>query len=130
MASTLKALLDRQKELQVEADALQHRINCEVQRSIFDYLNRAAKKHGKEFVASVLADYLNGEEPEAIAEEFHGPKTIDDLLLLLFPDCRTGMEKAQFADAYQEFAGNRRWSGLLNAGKVRTKNGKVHRCRS
>jgi hypothetical protein len=87
-------------------------------------------KHGKEFVTSVLTDYLNGEEPEAIAEEPDEPKTIDDLLLRLFPDCRTGMEKDQFADAYQEFAGNRRWSGLLKAGKVRTKNGKVHRCRS
>jgi hypothetical protein len=58
------------------------------------------------------------------------PKTIDDLLLRLFPDCRAGMEKDQFADAYQEFAGNRRWSGLLKASKVRAKNGKVYRCRS
>ena len=130
MANTLKALLDRQKELQVEADALQHRINCEVQRSIFDYLNRAAKKHGKEFVASVLTGYLNGEEPEAFVEEFDEPETIDDLLLRLFPDCRTGMEKDQFADAYQGFAGNRRWSGLVKAGKMRTKNGKVYRCPS
>ena len=130
MASKLRALLNKQKELQAEAEALQHRIDCEVQRNIFDYLNRATKKHGRELVASVLTGYLNGEAPEAIAEELDEPKTIDDLLLRLFPDCRTGMEKDQFADAYQEFAGNRRWSGLLKAGKVRTKNGKVHRCRS
>ena len=130
MASQLRALLDKQKELQVEAEALQHRIDCEVQRNISDYLNKATKKHGKEFVASVLTDYLNGEEPEAIAEELDEPKTSDDLLLRLFPDCRTGMEKDQFADAYQEFAGNRRWSGLLRAGKMRTKNGKVYRCPS
>jgi hypothetical protein len=78
----------------------------------------------------VLTDYLKGEEPEAVAEELDEPKTIDDLLLRLFPDCRTGMEKNQFADAYQEFAGNRRWSGLLKAGKVRAKNSKVYRCRS
>ena len=130
MAGKLRALLDRQKELQAEAEALQHRIDCEVQRNIFDHLNKATKRHGEEFVASVLKDYLNGEEPESIAEELDEPKTIDDLLLRLFPDCRTGMEKDQFADAYQGFAGNRRWSGLLKAGKVRAKNGKVHRCRS
>ena len=130
MASQLRALLDKQKELQVEAEALQHRIDCEVQRNISDYLNKATKKHGKELVASVLTAYLNGEEPEAIAEELDEPKTSDDLLLRLFPDCRTGMEKDQFADAYQEFAGNRRWSGLLRAGKMRTKNGKVYRCPS
>ena len=130
MASKLRALLDKQRELRVEAEALQHRIDCEVQRNIFDYLNKATKKHGREFVASVLTDYLKGEEPEAIAEELDEPKTIDDLLLRLFPDCRTGMEKDRFADAYQEFAGNRRWSGLLKAGKLRTKNSKVYRCRS
>ena len=130
MASQLRALLDKQKELQVEAEALQHRIDCEVQRNISDYLNKASKKHGEEFVASVLTGYLNGEEPEAIAEELDEPKTCDDLLLRLFPDCRTGMEKDQFADAYQDFAGNRRWSGLLRAGKMRAKNGKVYRCRS
>ena len=130
MASRLRALLDRQKELQVEAESLQHRIDCEVQRNIFDYLNKSTRKHGKEFVASVLTCYLNGEEPEASVEELDEPMTIDNLLLSLFPDCRTGMEKDQFADAYQEIAGNRRWSGLLKAGKVRTKNGKVHRCRT
>ena len=130
MASKLKALLDRQKELQAEAQALQCRIDREVQRNVFDYLNKAAKKHGKELVASVLTGYLNGEEPNAIEEEPDEPKTTDDLLLRLFPDCRTGMERDQFVDAYQEFAGNRRWSGLLKGGKVRTRNGRVFRCRN
>jgi hypothetical protein len=130
MASKLRALLDRQEELQIEAEGLQHRIDCEVQGNIFDYLNKATKKHGNELVASVLTGYLSGEEPEAVAEELDQPKTSDDLLLSLFPDCRTGMEKDQFAAAYQEFAGNRRWSGLLKAGKMRTKNGKVYRCPS
>ena len=130
MANTLKALLDKQKELRVEAEALQHRIDCEIRKNIFDYLNKATSKHGKEFVASVLTDYLKGEEPEAIEEEVDEPKTIDDLLLRLFPDCRTGLEKDQFVDAYQEFAGSRRWAGLLKAAKVRTKNGKVYRCHS
>ena len=129
MASKLRDLLDKQKELQVEAGALQHRIDSEVRRNIYDYLNKATKKHGQELVASALKDYLSGEEPEAIEEEAHEPGTIDDLLLSLFPDCRTGMDKDQFADAYQEFAGNRRWSGLLKSGKVRTKNSKVYRCR-
>jgi hypothetical protein len=130
MASKLKALLDRQKELQTEAQALQCRIDGEVHRNVFDYLNKAAKKHGTELVASVLTGYLNGEEPDAIEEEPDEPKTMGDLLLRLFPDCRTGMERDQFADAYQEFAGNRRWSGLLKAAKVRTRNGKVFRCRN
>lgn len=130
MVSKLRTLLDKQKELQVEAEALQHRIDREVQGNIFDYLNKATKKHGNEFVASVLTGYQNGEELEAVAEELDQPKTSDELLLRLFPDCRTGMEKDQFADAYQEFAGNRRWSGLLRAGKMRTKNGKVYRCPS
>ena len=66
MARRLRGLLDRQKELQVEAEAVQHRIDCEVQRNVFDYLNRAAKKHGQEFVASVLTDFLKGEELEEI----------------------------------------------------------------
>ena len=130
MASNLKALLDTQKELQLEAESLQHRIDCEVKRNIYDYLHKATNKHGQEFVASVLTDYLKGEELEEILEEPAAPETIDDLLLRLLPDCRTGIEKDQFADAYQEFAGNRRWSGLLKAGKVRAKNGKVYRCRS
>jgi hypothetical protein len=130
MVSKLRTLLDKQKELQVEAEALQHRIDREVQGNIFDYLNKATKKHGNEFVASVLTGYQNGEELEAVAEELDQPKTSDELLLRLFPDCRTGMEKDQFADAYQGFVGNRRWSGLVKAGKMRTKNGKVYRCRS
>ena len=130
MASKLKALLDKQKELQLEAESLQHRIDCEVKRNIYDYLHKATNKHGQEFVASVLTDFLKGEEPEEILEEPAEPETIDDLLLRLFPDCRTGIEKDEFADAYLEFAGNRRWSGLLKAGKVRAKNGKVYRCRS
>lgn len=129
MASKLRDLLDKQKDLQAEAETLQHRIDCEVRSNIYDYLNKATKKHGQELVASVLTGYLSGEEPEAIEEEVDEPQTIDDVLLRLFPDCRTGMEKDQFADAYQEFSGNRRWSGLLKSGKVRTKNGKVHRCR-
>ena len=130
MTGKLRDLLNKQKELQVEAETLQHRIDSEVKRNIFAYLNKATEKHGKEFVASVVTDYLNGEEPEAIAEELDEPETIDDLLLRLFPDCRAGMEKGEFADAYQEFAGSRRWSGVLKAGKVRAKNGKVYRCRS
>ena len=130
MASKLKALLDKQKELQLEAESLQLSIDHEVKRNIYDYLNKATRKHGKEFVASVLADFLQGEELDEIVEESTEPETIDDMLLRLFPDCRTGLEKDQFADAYQEFAGNRRWSGLLKAGKVRTKNGRVYRCRS
>jgi hypothetical protein len=129
MASNLRELLDKQKELQAEAETLQHKIDCEVRRNIYDYLNKATKKHGQELIASVLTDYLAGAEPEAIEEEADEPETIDDLLLRLFPDCRTGMEKDQFADVYQKFAGNRRWAGLLKAGKVRTKNDKVYRCR-
>ena len=69
MVSKLRTLLDKQEELQVEAEALQHRIDREVQGNIFDYLNKATKKHGKEFVASVLTGYQNGEELEAVAEE-------------------------------------------------------------
>jgi len=130
MASKLKALLERQKELQAEAEALQCKINGEVKRNVFDYLNKATKKHGEDLVSSVLTGYMNGEELETIEEERDEPKTIGDLLQSLFPDCRTGMEKGQFVDAYQEFAGNRRWSGLLKAGKVRTKNGRVFRCRN
>ena len=98
-------------------------------RNIYDYLNKATRKHGTEFVASVLADFLKGDELDEIVEEPTEPETVDDLLLRLFPDCRSGLEKGQFAQAYQEFAGNRRWSGLLKSGKVRTKNGKVYRCR-
>jgi hypothetical protein len=130
MASKLKDLLDKQKELQLEAESLQLSIDREVKRNIYDYLNKATRKHGKEFVASVLADFLQGEELDEIVEESTEPETIDDLLLRLLPDCRTGLEKDQFVQAYQEFAGHRRWSGLLKAGKVRAKNGKVYRCRS
>ena len=130
MASKLKALLDKQKELQLKAESLQQSIDCEVKRTIHDYLNKAKNRHGQEFVASVLTGFLKGEEIEELVEEPTEPETIDDLLLRLFPDCRTGIEKDQFADAYHEFSGNRRWSGLLKAGKVRAKNGKVYRCRS
>ena len=129
MANQLKALLDKQKELQLEAESLQLSIDREVKRSIYDYLNKVTRKHRTEFVASVLADFLKGEQLDEIVEEPTEPETFDDLLLRLFPDCRTGLEKDQFAQEYQEFAGNRRWSGLVKAGKVRTKNGKVYRCR-
>ena len=129
MASKLIALLDKQKELQLESESLQRSIDREVKRNMYDYLNKASRKHGKELVASVLSDFLQGEELDEIVEESTEPETIEDLLLRLFPDCRTGLEKDQFAQAYQEFAGSRHWSGLVKAGKVRTKNGKVYRCR-
>jgi hypothetical protein len=113
-----------------EAKALHNRIDCEVQNNICDHLNKATKKHGQELVTSVLTDCLAGEEPEAVEEEVNQPETMDNLLLRLFPDCRTGVEKDHFVVAHQRFAGNRRWSGLLKAGIVRAKNGKVYRCRS
>ena len=68
MASNLKALLDKQKELQLEAESLQHRIDCEVKRNIYDYLHKATNKHGQEFVASVLTDYVKGEELEEMVK--------------------------------------------------------------
>ena len=38
MASTLRALLDKQRELQLEAESLQLSIDREVKRNIYDYL--------------------------------------------------------------------------------------------